>query len=462
MKKAKTFLYVFVALCSMMGTANAGQVVIEFSTKAYVSIDTFGDLAAAGIENGVTEVRGRIVYDTESLPWSTNYPYGFAQYWSESYTIEIGENFSWAATTGGNGIVIQNNRPVGSNTYDMFEINERGDVTIAGKTISMRAGVWWQDRTCASLSSTDLPTAEELTNFNVESSYFNMMGYHEGQRAWQIGRYGPVSWTITGEVTDSDGDGVNDDDDAFPDDPNEWSDSDGDDVGDNADICPGFDDFIDSDDEGVPDGCDVCPFDPENDADGDGVCGDLDTCEGGDDNQNADGDSLPDFCDVCPLDAENDADADGLCESDDNCPLVANTNQIDNDTDGLGDACDPDDDNDGVLDDDDNCPYDWNEDQSDFDGDGVGDICDLDDDGDGVIDADDQCLGSAIGAAVDLGGCTIAQLCPCENNWKNHGAYVRCNAHATEDFVEWGLITEDEKNAIMSTAGKSSCGKKSK
>jgi len=37
---------------------------------------------------------------------------------------------------------------------------------------------------------------------------------------------------------DSDGDGVPDGEDAFPDDPNEWADSDGDGVGDNEDTAP--------------------------------------------------------------------------------------------------------------------------------------------------------------------------------------------------------------------------------
>lgn len=632
MNGTKTFLCALIACCSMVSTVQASQVVVEYSTKAWVSIDTFGDLAALGIENGVTEVRGRFVYDTDSPPWNYSEQYGHAQYWSESYTVEIGDNFTWSATTGGNGIVVSNDRPSGSTTYDRFEIREGGDAVFNGKTVRMNASAWWKDGTCQSLSSLDLPSLEELVFFNVERTFFSIDGYHDGQRAWWITRSGPVEWSISAvppapildqlqpshvsgtdfvadyegmdyrkgqsftvgvtgqlmqvdfwaarvtspatdfwfelrpavdgvlveddsqilakvnipaldsnyaqlvsvdlssfglffvegdvvgftlmggtpgvktrvfldstdpspypgghcwytqwwdghlgiwtntkdlafatwvlpDVVDSDGDGVDDDEDAFPNDPNEWADSDGDGVGDNADICPGFNDFTDSDGDGVPDGCDVCPFDPENDADGDGVCGDLDVCEGGDDNQNADGDSLPDFCDVCPFDAANDADADGLCESEDNCPLVANASQMDSDADELGDACDPDDDNDGALDADDNCPYDWNPDQADFDGDGAGDTCDLDDDGDGVIDADDQCLASAVGAAVDANGCTIAQLCPCDNNWKNHGAFVKCNAHATEDFVEWGLMTEEEKDAIMSAAGGSSCGKKKK
>ena len=50
-----------------------------------------------------------------------------------------------------------------------------------------------------------------------------------------------LSWTIDEDVpvdSDTDGDGVDDVDDAFPNDPNEWDDSDGDGVGDNYDAFP--------------------------------------------------------------------------------------------------------------------------------------------------------------------------------------------------------------------------------
>jgi hypothetical protein len=54
--------------------------------------------------------------------------------------------------------------------------------------------------------------------------------------------------------------------------------------------------------------------------------------------------SQPDPC--------GDADGDRIVDAIDNCPSVANEDQPDNEPDGLGDACDPDDDNAGVYDED--------------------------------------------------------------------------------------------------------------
>ncbi len=124
---------------------------------------------------------------------------------------------------------------------------------------------------------------------------------------------------------DTDGDGVPDDDDAFPNDPTEWSDSDGDGVGDNADAFPNDpDETADSDGDGVGDNGDAFPADPTEwlDTDGDGTGNNADT----------------------------DDDGDAVADTDDNCPLTVNPLQLDTDADALGDACDDDDDNDGVPD----------------------------------------------------------------------------------------------------------------
>jgi endoglycosylceramidase len=101
----------------------------------------------------------------------------------------------------------------------------------------------------------------------------------------------------------------------------------------------------------------------------------------------------------------------------------------------------------------------------DTDGDGIADACDscpndpLDDaDGDGVCGDIDNCPTTAAGDLVDRDGCSIADLCPCENDWKSHGAYVRCVAHASNDFRDSGLISGREKGEIVSTAAKAECG----
>ncbi|MEX1246710.1 MAG: thrombospondin type 3 repeat-containing protein [Thermoanaerobaculia bacterium] len=155
-----------------------------------------------------------------------------------------------------------------------------------------------------------------------------------------------------------------------------------------------------------------------------------------------------------------DTDGDGIADGNDNCPTTSNSNQADLDVDGIGDACDGDDDNDGVLDEGDNCPMVANADQGDFDGDGFGDACETDDDNDGVSDAVDVCPGTPPGGMVNSDGCTIAGLCPCENSWKSHGAYVSCVTHEAQAFVAAGLITETQKGAIVSEAALSTCGSK--
>ncbi|MGX9728816.1 MAG: Lcl domain-containing protein [Candidatus Electronema sp. VV] len=114
-------------------------------------------------------------------------------------------------------------------------------------------------------------------------------------------------------VADTDGDGVADDEDAFPNDPSEWLDSDQDGIGNNADP--------DDDNDGVTDSKDAFPLDPSewSDTDGDGQ-----------------GDN-----------ADLDDDNDGVADTTDNCPLVYNPNQADENGDSIGDACDTSPPNDG-------------------------------------------------------------------------------------------------------------------
>jgi len=153
-----------------------------------------------------------------------------------------------------------------------------------------------------------------------------------------------------------------------------------------------------------------------------------------------------------------DRDGDGLNNWADNCIGSANSNQLDTDGDSAGDACDVDDDEDRVLDLSDNCPLNVNTDQADFDGDGTGNVCDFDDDNDAVLDGADQCLTTAANSVVAGNGCSIVDTCPCENSWRNHGAYVKCVAQTSNSFLSAGLITSAQKDAIVTAGAQSVCG----
>ena len=159
-------------------------------------------------------------------------------------------------------------------------------------------------------------------------------------------------WLIWTQA-DDDGDGVNNVQDAFPQDASETLDTDDDGIGNNADE--------DDDGDGVADDIDLFPLDPSEseDFDGDGIGNNADT----------------------------DDDGDGVSDSEDDFPFDSEES-LDTDNDGIGNNADEDDDGDGVLDDDDAFPLDSSE-TVDTDNDGIGNNADDDDDNDGVPDAED-------------------------------------------------------------------------
>ena len=118
--------------------------------------------------------------------------------------------------------------------------------------------------------------------------------------------------------------------------------------------------------------------------------------------------------------ANPDTDADGVPDCDDNCPDDANADQLDEDNDGTGDACESgtDIDEDGIDNDDDNCPTIPNPDQADDDGDGLGNVCDPcpndaanDVDGDGLCADVDNCPAVANPDQTDINGDGHGDVC---------------------------------------------------
>jgi len=197
---------------------------------------------------------------------------------------------------------------------------------------------------------------------------------------------GPVG---TPGSSDSDGDGVNDNVDAFPNDPNESADSDGDGVGDNADAFPlNGQETVDSDGDRVGNNSDAFPNDPTEsvDTDGDGVGDNSDAFpRNGQETVDSDGDRVGNNSDAFPNDPTEsvDSDGDGVGDNGDAFPLDA-LETVDSDGDGVGNNAD-------VF------PNDPTE-TTDSDGDGLGDNSDpfpndpgnvVDSDGDGVADLAD-------------------------------------------------------------------------
>jgi hypothetical protein len=232
------------------------------------------------------------------------------------------------------------------------------------------------------------------------------------------------SFIAVPDTPDSDSDGVTDDLDGCPADPNKIdpgacgcnvpdTDSDGDSVADCMDNCistPNADQ-IDSDNDQTGDQCDICPNDP-NKIDP-GVCG----------------------CNV----ADTDSDSDGVADCIDNCINTPNADQIDFDNDQTGDQCDI-------------CPYD----------------AENDIDNDGLCGNVDNCPQSILGATVIIAGCDsgvtnemISDGCmmndlllKCAEGIKNHGQFVFCVARSTSEWKAKGFITGKEKGSLQQCAAK--------
>ena len=303
-------------------------------------------------------------------------------------------------------------------------------------------------------------------------------------------------------VSDSDGDGVEDSIDAFPNDPTEWVDTDLDGIGNNSDTDDDDDGFLDTieilagsdpiDSNSIPldtDSDGIIDLDDDDD-DGDGFLDTLEIIVGTDPLNNSsypldtDLDLEIDFYDT---DDDNDGQSDLVeieCGSD---PLNNLSRANDTDFDGIPDCLDIDDDNDGFndeaeiaaetdplninefpgyLDSDgdgyigtgDNCPEIPNPNQLDFDNDGRGDACDncisidnfnqLDEDLDAIGDVCDNCLGLANPLQNDFDQDGQGDLCDLDddNDGQTDEDEISCGSNPKDsnslspDFDNDGII----------------------
>jgi hypothetical protein len=62
------------------------------------------------------------------------------------------------------------------------------------------------------------------------------------------------------------------------------------------------------------------------------------------------------------------------------------------------------------------------------------------------------------GNSVDE-NCDAVKLCYPDTQWKNHGAFVSCVSRESEKLLDQGLITQAEKDKMVSNAAKTSIGK---
>ena len=90
-----------------------------------------------------------------------------------------------------------------------------------------------------------------------------------------------------------------------------------------------------------------------------------------------------------------------------------------------------------------------------------------DHDADGVPDSLDACPNTPPGVIVNADGCSIEQLVPCSGpasggTWRNHGLYVSAVARGANQFLEQGLLSDSQKDAIVAGAAQSRCGLKVK
>lgn len=304
----------------------------------FMSGDAEGLLGDPG-RYGLTAISGQLVVDravSSRFGWTVNLGYRFVLGEGPTFELPNGESFTYDdQLTFGVGARLE----VARDRLDLI-----GELT--GNTPISNFFNW---------SSGGLPIEASLgLRIFVERNSYLYLG--AGSGIFTPGYSAPAvrvfaAWIFEPSIGDRDGDGIKDDVDECPDDPEDLDDFL------DVDGCPD----PDNDRDGILDVDDECPFIPE-DRDGEE---DEDGCPEGDEGD-IDGDGILDSVDECPDDPEDidqfedangcpdsDNDSDGILDVDDLCP---NDPEDDDDFDDEDGCPDPDNDADRILDVDDACP----------------------------------------------------------------------------------------------------------
>ncbi len=200
----------------------------------------------------------------------------------------------------------------------------------------------------------------------------------------------------------------------------------------------------DIDDDGITDDMDNCPNDPnpgQEDLDQDGRGDACDNCPNDSNPNQLNSDDADDGGDEC----DNNDDNDDYDDEADNCPILASPDLTDTDTDGMGDECDIDDDNDLRPDDSDNCRIVKNTRQENSDIYQWGDACDVDDDGDGLIEIGEDRIEGITGVMMfdniryNLAGTSYATSTEDEGDDTGCGGQegiLKCEGYELEDPID--------------------------
>lgn len=214
-----------------------------------------------------------------------------------------------------------------------YQSSDSGDITsswqVSGTILSsdlIQISICQGDLNCENAFSTTLAIGDVNLVYSGLNTYNGSMYYITVEICNEASCSTPAQASVLVEKSsdsDTDGDGVNDGDDQFPNDANESVDSDGDGVGDNSDDFPqDGNETHDDDGDGVGNNSDAFPQDENetHDDDADGVGNNSDAFpQDGNETNDDDGDGVGDNSDAFPQDENEtmDTDADGVGDNED-------------------------------------------------------------------------------------------------------------------------------------------------